>query len=101
MLEQQVQMVTSKSPHFFAKHANQATYIKALILSNGMPILWITINLSNLQSQLILIFIGMEYKFNDANTFAKVFIITMNFIAMARFFKAIYCSICEYLLTVG
>ncbi len=47
-LKQQIQIVASKSPHFFVKCANQATYIKALILNDGMLVLWITINPSNL-----------------------------------------------------
>ena len=38
-LERQVQIVASKSPHFFAKCVNQATPIKALMLNDGMPVL--------------------------------------------------------------
>ena len=39
MLKQQVQIVASKTLHSFAKCANQATHIKALMLSDGIPML--------------------------------------------------------------
>lgn len=39
LLEQQVQIIASKAPHSFAKCANQATHIKALIFNNRIPML--------------------------------------------------------------
>ncbi len=59
-LEQQVQIVAFKSPHSFTKCVNQATYIKTLMVNDGMPVLWIMINPSDLQSPLILILADMQ-----------------------------------------
>lgn len=59
------------------------------MLNNGMPVLWIIINSSDLQNSLVLIFAGMQYKLNDINTFVGRFtrmIATINPVAMARFF---------------
>lgn len=47
IVERQVQIIASKSPHSFAKCTNQATHIKALMLNNKMPFVWITINTSD------------------------------------------------------
>ena len=104
MLKQQVQIVTSKTPHSFAKCANQATHFKTLMLSNRMPVLWITINPFDLRSTLVLILAGMRYEDNGVNNSVEVFArmtATMNPVAVTRFFEAICRSIFEYLLAAG
>ncbi|WP_375449088.1 hypothetical protein [uncultured Nostoc sp.] len=104
MLERQVQIVASKTPHCFAKCANQAIHIKALMLSDGMPVLWITINPSDLQSTLVLILAGMRYEDNGVNNSAEAFArmtATMNPVAVARFFEATCRGIFEHLLAAG
>lgn len=47
-LEHHVQIVASQIPHSFARCAGQAIHIKSLTISDGMPVLWITLNLSDL-----------------------------------------------------
>lgn len=69
-----------------------------------MPILWIMINLSDLQSLLLLIFASILYKLNGLNTFAEIFAkitITMNPIAIARFFETTGNGILEHLLAAS
>lgn len=103
-LKQQIQILVSKSPQFFTKYANQPSYIKALILNDGMPVLWITINLFDFRRSLVLILAGMLYELNDANTSLKAIarmIATMNNIAMAYFSETIYRGIFEHLLAAG
>ena len=58
-LERQVQVVAVTTPHSFAKCADQAIHMKALMLSDGMPVLWIMINPSDLRSVLVLVLAGM------------------------------------------
>lgn len=69
-----------------------------------MPVLYITINSSNFQSVLVLIFVGMQYKLNNTNTFVEAFVkitATMYLIALARFFKVTCCDIFEHLLAIS
>ena len=47
-LKRQVQIVAAQTPHSFAEYIEQAIHIKALIISDGMPDLYITLNLSDL-----------------------------------------------------
>lgn len=47
-LERHVQIVASQTPHSFTRCAGQAIHIKALMISDGMPVLWITLNPSDL-----------------------------------------------------
>lgn len=69
-----------------------------------MPILWIIINLFDLHSPLILIFVDMQYKLNGANisieAFAKMIAI-MNSIAMSHFFETMCYGIFVHLLAIG
>ncbi len=74
------------------------------MLNNGMPVLWITINLSDLQSPLVLILVSMPYKFNSANIITETFArmtATINSIAVARFFESTCHDIFEQLLATG
>lgn len=103
-LERQVQIIASKTPHSFAKCANKATHIKALMLSDGIPVLWITINPSDLQSTLVLILAGMRYQDNGINNSAEVLArktAIMNPVAVTYFFEATCHGIFEHLLVAG
>ncbi len=74
------------------------------MLNNGMLVPWITINPSDFQNPLVLIFVGMRYELNGINTSVEAFArmtATMNPIAVARFFEAICCGIFEHLLATG
>ena len=74
------------------------------MLNDGMPMLWIIINLSDFQSTLVLILRDMRYKNNGVNNFAKAFariIAKINSVAPTRFFKATCCGIFEHLLAIG
>ena len=104
MLEQQVHIVAFKTPYFFVKYANQVTHIKALMLSNGIPMFWITINLSNFRNTLILIFVGIRYKNNGVKNSAEAFVrmtATMNPVAMTCFLEATCYGIFEHFLAAG
>lgn len=48
ILKYGLQIVASPSLHLFAKFAEQSLFIKRLIISDVMFILWITLNPSNL-----------------------------------------------------
>lgn len=102
ILKWQVQIVASKTLYSFTKCTNQATNIKALILSDEILVLWITINSSDLWSAFVLIFVGIRYKNNCVNNFTEVFarmIAIIYFVAVFDFFKANCRGIFEYLLT--
>ena len=47
-LERHVQIIDSQTSHSFARCAGQAIQIKALMISDGIPVLWISLNLSDL-----------------------------------------------------
>lgn len=69
-----------------------------------MPVLWITINFFDIQSLLILIIIGVQYKINGANIFVKIstkIIAIINPVAKINFFKIIYHNIIEHLLATS
>lgn len=86
------------------QYTTQAIHFKALIISNEMSIFWITLNLSDLQSFLVLIFAKVHYKNNDFNNSFEQFgqiIAIINQIAIARFFKAICTAFFKHLLNAG
>lgn len=95
-LKCQVQIIASCSPHLFTKCAEQSLFIRALMISDGMSILWITLNLSNLQSFLVLIFADVRFENNRPTNSTEEFRQAksiMNPIAVVQFFKAIYTGI--------
>ncbi len=103
-LERQVQIVAGQTPHSFARFAEQAVHIKALMINDGMPVLWITLNPSALQSFLVLVLAGVRYESSESNGTADAFVratATMNPVAVARFFEAICTGIFEHLLAAG
>ena len=103
-LERQVQIVAAQTPHSFARCAEQAIHIKALMISDGMLVLWITLNPSDLQCFLVLILAGVQCEdsrnSNTADAFARA-TATMNPIVVAQFFETICTGIFEHLLAAG
>lgn len=59
-LEHQIQVVAKKAPHSHSRCAEQAVHINALMVSDGMPTLWITLNPSDFRSPLVLSFAGVQ-----------------------------------------
>ena len=66
-LERHIQIVASQTPYSFARCACLVIHIKALIISDGMPVLKITLNPSDFRSFLILVLAGMHYENSDPN----------------------------------
>lgn len=104
IIKQKVQIVVFKTPYSFIKYAIYANYIKTLILSDEILILWITINFSDLQNMLLLILASIWYKNNDINNSLEVFATMttiMNLVIIAYFFEAIYYNIFKYILAAS
>lgn len=75
-----------------------------MILNDEIPVLWITINLFDFRRPLVLIFAGMSYELNGANTSSEAIsrmTARMNNIAMAYCFETICRGIFEHLLAAG
>ena len=104
-LERQVQVVTRLAPNSYAKCHEQAVYIKALMVNNGMPVLWITLNPSDLKSALVLTLAGVQI--SDANAGSesasrfRAATATMNPVAVAQFFEATCATVFDGLLHDG
>lgn len=102
-LKCQVQIIASHSPHLFTKCAKQSLFIRALMISNGISILWITLNPSDLQSFLVLIFADVWFENNGPTNSTKEFRQAksiINLLVLAQFFKTIYTGIFKYLLII-
>ncbi len=72
-LGRHVQIVASRSPHSFAKCAEQNLFIRSLMISDGMSTVWITLNPSDLRSFLVLILAGVRLGDSGSNTSAEEF----------------------------
>ncbi len=59
-LERDVQTVAAHAPHLYAQYFQFRMQLKVLIVTNGMPVFWITINLVDLQCPLVIRFAGVE-----------------------------------------
>lgn len=74
------------------------------MLSDGMPVLWITLNPSDLRSTLVMELAGMVYEdsnqANSLNEFNRV-TATMNPVAVALFFNAIWEGVFGHLLAAS
>ena len=100
-LEHQIQVVAKTAPHFHSQCAEQAVHIKFLMISDGMPTLWITLNLSDLWSLLVLSYAGVQLDFDFTDTTAKRLqesIAVMNSVAVAQFFNNTCQRILNHLL---
>ncbi len=102
--ERQVQIVASHSPHSFVKCSEQNVFIRLLMISDRMSTIWITVNLSDLCSFLVLIFASVRLEDNGSSTSAEEFrraTTVMNSVAVAQFFKATCTGIFKCLLAAG
>ena len=74
------------------------------MISDGMPVVSIILNPSDLRSFWVLVIAGMRYESSESKDkedgFAH-FTKTMNPVAVAQYFEAIYTSIFEHLLALG
>ena len=101
-LERQVQVVARSAPNSYAKCHEQAVYIKALMVNNGMPVLWITLNPSDLKNALVLTLAGVQI--SDANAGSKsasrfrAATAIINPVAVAQFFEATCAAVFDELL---
>ena len=78
--------------------------MKATMISDGMLVLWITLNPSDFRSFLVLVLAGVRYESSESNRTADAFAFataTMNLLAIAQFFEAICTSIFKHLLATG
>lgn len=99
-----MQVVAKQAPNSFVKCAEQATYIKALIVNDGMPALWITLNPFDLKSTMVLKLAGVCLEtdgVNKAISNIHATTVTMNPVAVAQFFAAICNGIFEHLLAAN
>ena len=102
-LERQVQIMARSAPNSYAKCYEQIVYIKALMVNNGMPALWITLNPLDLKSPLVLSLAGVELPINgncenQTASSLRSAAATMNPVAVAQFFQSICSAIFEHLL---
>ncbi len=102
--ERQVHIVAAQTPHLFARCADQAIYIKALMIRDKIQVLWIVLNPMDIRSFLVLVLAGVEYKGSESNgtteTFTRVIVI-INPVVVAHCFETICMRIFEYLLAAG
>ena len=82
-------MVAKTAPHLHSQCTEQAVHIKALMVSDGMSTLWMTLNSSDLQSLLVLLFAGVKLDSQITDARAKQLresTSVMNPVAVAQFF---------------
>lgn len=83
----------------FVRYTNQAIYIKALIISNKIFVLWIILNPLDLRSFFVFILAGIRYEGSKSNNTADIFArvtVTMNLIVVAQFFEIISINIFDH-----
>ena len=88
-----------------AKCYEQAFYIKALMVNDGMPALWIALNPSDLKSTLVLTLAGVRIPDSDGQNQSASRLhsatATMISVAVAQFFEATCSAVYENLLQDG
>lgn len=93
--------MAKKAPHSHSQCAEQAVHMKALMVSDRMPTLWITLNPFDLRSPLVLCFAGVQLDTSIMNVTTmkqmQESTATMNPVAVAQFFdttcKEIFCHL--------
>lgn len=101
-LEQLVQLVSAHMPHSFAKYYKYRLQLRALMITNGMPLLWITFNPSDLRCPIVLLLAKVSLPVSDGAASAfKTATATMNPVAIATFFDEICKAIFDHLLAAG
>ncbi len=93
-LKNLVQLVSAHVPHSFAKCHEYRLQMRALMITNRMPVLWITFNLSDLRYPIILWLAWIRLPVSDNTISAfKTATATMNPVAIATFFNKICTAI--------
>ena len=89
-LEQQVQIVITHVPHLYARCFQFKLRLKALMITDRIPILWITINPTDLQYLFVICLARVELDLESdvAPVFARKTAI-INPVTMAKFFDII------------
>lgn len=98
-LERLVQLVAAHVPHSFAKCYQYRLHLRALMVIDGMPSLWITFNPSDLRCPIVLHLAGVTMPVTDATASAfRSHTATMNPVAIAVFFDETCKVIFDHLL---
>ena len=101
-LKQLVQLVSAHVPHLFAKCYEYCLQLRALMITDGMPLLWITFNPSDLRSPIVFSLAGVSLPVSDGAASAfKTATATMNPVAIATFFDETCKAIFDHLLAAG
>ena len=101
-LKQLVQLVLAYVPYLFAKCYEYCLQLRALMITDGMPLLWITFNPSDLRSPIVLLLAGVSLPMSDGAASAfKTATATMNPVAIATFFDETCKAIFDHLLAAG
>ncbi len=64
-LERHVQTVAAHAPHLYARYFQFWPQLKALMVANGMPVFWITINPADLRYPLVIRLTGVELELSS------------------------------------
>ncbi len=101
-LERHVQTIATHTPHLYARCFQFWLQLKALMVANGMPVFWITINPADLRCPLVIRLADVELELSSKIQSAfwhKT--VTMNPIAVAKFFHIICDAIFMSLFGAG
>ncbi|KAH8587824.1 hypothetical protein B0O99DRAFT_640674, partial [Bisporella sp. PMI_857] len=88
-LQRNIVTIGMQVPESFSQKLKRRSEIKGLIVRDGMPDFWITINPSDLRNPLVLLLAGVEYSgdaFPTANAAIRQATATSNPVAVAQFF---------------
>ncbi len=101
-LERHVQTVAAHAPHLYARCFQFRLQLKALMVGNGMPVFWITINPADLRCPLVIRLAGVELELSSEiqSAFQRK-TATMNPVAVAKLFHIICDAIFMSLFGVG
>lgn len=101
-LETHVQTVAAHAPHPYARCFQFRLRLKALMITNGMPVFWIKINPADLRCPLVIRLAGVELNLDreTQSAFAQT-TATMNLVAVAKFFYIICEALFVSLLAAG
>ena len=88
-LQRNIVTIGMQVPESFSQKLKRRSEIKGLIVRDGMPAFWMTINPSDLRHPLVLLLAGVEYSgdaFPTANAAIRHATATSNPVAVAQFF---------------
>jgi hypothetical protein len=88
-LQRNIVTIGMQVPESFSQKLKRRSEIKGLIVRDGMPAFWMTINPSDLRNPLVLLLAGVEYSGDDfpsASATIRQATATSNPVAVAQFF---------------